>query len=92
MPKKGWTDRQMFTRPGPCQGYTFVEKMLVIWTQNWIWLNSKLIALQSKADFDCRASNPAQTCLRFPLPSPPQAKTVVGGCSSKPTPLGPASP
>ena len=28
-------------------GYTSADEMPVIWIQNWMWLDSKLIALQS---------------------------------------------
>lgn len=68
MPKKGWTDKQVSMTPGLHHGYTLsVEKVLVIRIQNWIWLDSKPIAVQSSQTL----LGPVQ--LSFLLSRPPQA-------------------
>lgn len=60
-------------------GYTSADEMPVIWIQNWMWLDSKLIALQSSQSL-------LRPVLGSHFPVPLRSKWWLGGSHPSPQP------
>lgn len=71
--------------PGLHQRYTSVSR------EGACYLDTELDMAGLQISSYAQQSDPAQTCLRFPLPCPPQAKRVFGLSIQAHTP-GPAFP
>lgn len=66
-------------------GYTSADEMPVIWIQNWMWLDSKLIALQSSQSL-------LRPVLGSHFPVPLRSKWWLGGSHPSPQPWAPPLP